>query len=218
MHARDFLAELDAALAASLDNLGRAAEAAEPAPALGVPQLLTTALKKELEAAEEAALWIPLESNVRVKVALMRQCGDEARHYRLIRARLDQLGVAVPDELPLADGPSPMYRYLRELGTTVERVAAGPFAREGLALVLNRVFIDHCEAQGDGETARLYREVIQPDEAHHHALGRELLGELATTDDEQELARKAVARTLQIAGELQEIARLKKGIARAPGC
>jgi hypothetical protein len=31
-------------------------------------------------------------------------------------------------------------------------------------------------------------------------------------------ACRASARVLEIAGEIQEIARLKKGIARAPGC
>jgi hypothetical protein len=60
--------------------------------------------------------------------------------------------------------------------------------------------------------------VIQPDERHHHEMGRSLLLRLAHTDEAQALARAASARTLAIAGELQEMARLKKGIGRAPGC
>jgi hypothetical protein len=111
-----------------------------------------------------------------------------------------------------------MYAFLEALPTTVERIAAGPFAREALALVHNEVFIAYCEAAGDAETARLYRDVIQPDEAHHHAMGRKLLARLATTAEAQAKARAAAERTLSIAGELQEIARLKKGIAKAPGC
>jgi hypothetical protein len=116
------------------------------------------------------------------------------------------------------EAPSPMFRFLAGLGTTVERVAAGQFTREALAQVHNQVFIDFCEASGDPDTARLYRDVIQPDEGHHHEMGRRLLLRLATTDEAQALARAASAKTLSIAGEIQEMARLKKGIARAPGC
>src|SRR5262249_42618326 len=112
----------------------------------------------------------------------------------------------------------PMFKYLAGLGTTVERVAAGQFTREALAQVHNRVFIAYCEARGDEATARLYRDVIQPDEAHHHEMGRRLLARLALPDEAPAPARAASAKTLSIAGEIQEAARLKKGIARAPGC
>ena len=63
-----------------------------------MPQLLATALKKELEASEEAALWMTREDDVEVKLALARQCGDEAKHYRLIEARLADI-----PELKLAE-------------------------------------------------------------------------------------------------------------------
>ena len=158
------------------------------------------------------------ETDVDVKLSLARQCGDEAKHFRLIEGRLRELGRDPSALRPTEGGPSPMFRYLAELGTTVERVAAGQFTREALAQVHNQVFIDYCEARGDQATARLYREVIQPDEAHHHEMGRRLLLRLAITDDAQERARAASARTLAIAGEIQEMVRLKKGIARAPGC
>jgi uncharacterized ferritin-like protein (DUF455 family) len=143
--------------------------------------------------------------------------GDEAKHYRLIERRLRELGVEPPAD-PLAEGYSPMFDYLKGLATTVERVAAGQFTREALAKVHNALFIEYCEAQGDAETARLYREVIQPDEGHHHELGRHLLARLARSNADRELARRASARTLELAEELQELAYLKKGVARAPGC
>jgi uncharacterized membrane protein YeaQ/YmgE (transglycosylase-associated protein family) len=213
-----FLAELDREVERTLGALAEAAGAAEPAPEIGVPQLLVAALKKELEASEEAALWMTREPDVEVKLGLARQCGDEAKHYRLIEARLVALGVDTARLRPLDGGPSPMFTYLAGLETTVERVAAGQFTREALAKVHNDVFIAWCEAHGDAETARLYREVIQPDEGHHHAMGRQLLARLAVTEEAQTKARAASARTLAIAGEIQEMARLKKGIARAPGC
>jgi hypothetical protein len=54
--------------------------------------------------------------------------------------------------------------------------------------------------------------------ASHHQTGRRLLGRLAVTDEDQARARAASAKTLAIAGEIQEMARLKKGIARALAC
>jgi hypothetical protein len=218
MNVDAFLAELDGAVQASLADLGASAAAAEPGPDVGITQLLVVALKKELEASDEAALWMTRETDVDVKLALARQCGDEAKHYRLIEGRLRELGVDPVALRPAVDPPTPMFRFLADLGTTVERVAAGQFTREALAEVHNRVFIEYCEAKGDAKTAALYRDVIQPDEGHHHAMGRTLLARLAVTDEAQALARAASAKTLAIAGELQEMARLKKGIARAPGC
>jgi bacterioferritin (cytochrome b1) len=218
MQTQDFLAELDRMVADRLDRLGHRAATAEPAAHVGIAALLTTALKKELEASEEAALWLTTEDDVDVKLALARQCGDEAKHYRLIEARLRELGVDPGKIAPLAEGYSPMFKFLKGLGSTVERVAAGQFAREALAQVHNQVFIEYCEAKGDVETARLYREVIQPDEGHHHEMGRRLLTRLATTPEAQDRARAAAERTLEIADELQEMVHLKKGIARAPGC
>src|SRR5216684_79822 len=60
---------------------------------------------------------------------------------------------------------------LDTLATTVERVAAGQFTREAIAIVKNRQFIAFCENAGDRETAALYRDVIEPDERHHRDLG-----------------------------------------------
>lgn len=218
MNGDEFVRDLDDEVKAALARIGDAGRQAAPSEAHGVASLLATALKKELEAAEEAAVWLVTERDLEVKLALMRQCGDEAKHYRLVEDRLRALGVDVAKIDPLAEGRSPMYAFLEALPTTVERIAAGPFAREALAQVHNEAFIAYCEAASDAETARLYRDVIQPDEAHHHAMGRKLLAKLATTAEAQAKARAAAARTLTMAGELQEIARLKKGIAKAPGC
>jgi uncharacterized ferritin-like protein (DUF455 family) len=153
-----------------------------------------------------------------VKLALARQAGDEAKHFRLIERRLGELGASV-DASSFEPGPrSPLLQYLSTLEATVERVAAGQFTREALALVRNDEFIRFCEARGDKATAALYRDVIQPDEKHHHELGRTLLARLATDPASQEKARAAAKRTLELAEEIQEIARLKMGVSRAPGC
>lgn len=210
-----FLDFLDQQNRAALDRIGEAS-AREPGDHVTVARCLQLALKNEIEATECAAGWIPTTREIDVKLALARQAGDEAKHYRLIAARLGELGVDVSGFDP---GPrSPMLEYLASLGTTVERVAAGQFTREALAVVRNEEFIRFCESRGDEVTATLYRDIIQPDERHHHDLGRGLLAKLAVGDALQASALAAARKTLELAEELQEIAWLKTGTSRAPGC
>jgi hypothetical protein len=186
--------------------------------ALNVPNLLKVALKNEIEATEIAARWLVATDDVAVKLALARQVGDEAKHYRMIGDRLRALGFD-PDTIdPLAAGYGPLFQYLDGLKTTVERVAAGQFTREAVAVVKNRQFIEFCERAGDAETAKLYRDTIEPDERYHHDLGRRLLLRLAHTADTQEAARRAARQTLALAEELQVKALATAGIHHAPGC
>jgi len=186
--------------------------------ALNVPNLLKVALKNEIEATEIAARWLVAESDVDVKLAFARQVGDEAKHYRLIAERLRDLGFDPGGVDPLAKGFGPLFNYLDSLTTTVERVAAGQFTREAIAVVKNRQFIEFCERAGDAATATLYRDVIEPDERYHHDLGRRLLLRLATTPEARDAARRVARRTLELAEELQVKALATAGIHHAPGC
>ncbi|HEX3557507.1 MAG TPA: ferritin-like domain-containing protein [Thermoanaerobaculia bacterium] len=181
-----------------------------------VVTLLRLALKSELEASELAGFWLPTTPEVDGKMALALQCGDEMRHYGLISQRLAELGEDLTDFDPLADGHSPLYQYLRGLRTTVERIAAGPFASEAIALVRNAQFVNFCRSVGDEETARLYADTIQPEEAHHHHLGREFLEKHLTTPELQELAGSAVRNTLAIADELRNLAAKTTGLHNFP--
>lgn len=213
----DFVHELDEANAVALARIEAGTTATEPSDELTVAKLLQLALKNELEATECAASWLPSTPEVSVKLALARQAGDEAKHYRLIQERLAELGVDTRNTDPLASGRSPLLAFLLSLEGTAARVAAGQFTREALALVRNGAFIAFCRARGDEATAKLYEDVIQPDERHHHELGRRLLLELPMSEADREAARAASRRVLELAEELQEIARLR-GVTRAPGC
>ena len=219
MTAAEFVATLGGENQAALRGLEPDATLKpELAGALNVPNLLKVALRNEIEATEIAARWLVATDDVRVKMAFARQAGDEAKHFRLIGDRLKQLGFD-PDAIdPLAGGFGPLFTYLDSLTTTVERVAAGQFTREAIAVVKNRQFIEFCERAGDRETATLYRDVIEPDERHHHALGRALLLRLATTESQQAAATAAARRTLELADELQKKALATAGIHHAPGC
>jgi hypothetical protein len=219
MTAAEFVAQLEAENQAALRELEPDATLKpEVEGPLNVPNLLKVALKNEIEATEIAARWLVTTDDVAVKLALGRQVGDEAKHYRLICDRLGQLGVDAAAIDPLAGGYGPLFKYLDTLLTTVERVAAGQFTREAIAVVKNRQFIEFCERVGDRETAVLYRDTIEPDEKYHHELGRRLLLRLATTDEAQAAATAAARRTLALAEELQKKALATAGIHHAPGC
>lgn len=192
----------------------------EVAPA-GPPEIvrrLKIALKSELEASELAALWMPSTPEVDVKLALARQAGDEAKHYRLIEKRLADIGVSTADFNPIADGYGPMFQLLAGFQTTVERVAGAQFARESLALKKNEQFIEYCEKAGDRETASLYRDEIQPDEQWHVDLGRRVLEKYATTPELQGKVRNAAQAVLDLSFKIQNKQLKELRISHAPGC
>ena len=219
MTAADFVARLDAENQAALRGLEPDATLTpEVQGPLNVPNLLKVALKNEIEATEIAARWLVTTDDVAVKLALARQVGDEAKHYRLIADRLGQLGIDAGSLDPLAGGYGPLFKYLDTLATTAERVAAGQFTREAIAVVKNRQFIEFCDRVGDKDTAALYRDTIEPDERYHHDLGRRLLLRLAATPEAQQAATAAARRTLALAEELQKKALATAGIHHAPGC
>ncbi len=219
MTPQDFVGALDRENQALLRRLDpEATLKPEVEGSLTVLNLLKVALKNEVEATEIAARWLVRTDDVDVKLAFARQAGDEAKHYRLIADRLRELGFDATGFDPLAKGYGPLFQYLDSLETTVERVAAGQFTREAIAVVKNRQFIEFCERAGDGATATLYRDIIEPDERFHHELGRRLLLRFATSPEAQEAARRAAARTLSLAEELQTAALRTAGIHHAPGC
>jgi len=219
MTAEEFVRELDEQNQGVLRRLEpEATLTPEVSGNLNVLNLLKVALKNEIEATEIAARWLVSTDEVVVKMALARQAGDEAKHYRMIAERLRELGFDADGFDPIAKGYGPLFNYLDTLRTTVERVAAGQFTREAIAVVKNRQFIEFCERAGDRVTATLYRDVIEPDERFHHQLGRSLLLRCATTPEAQARARRAAARTLELAEELQAAALKAAGIHHAPGC
>ncbi len=181
-----------------------------------VPTLLKLALRSEMEAAELAGSWMPQTHEVDGKMLFALQCGDEMKHYQMISDRLRELGHDPDAVHPAAGGYSPLYHYLRGLRTTLERAAAGPFTCEAIARVRNRQFIDFCRSAGDQETARLYEEVIQPEEVHHHEEGRRFLERHATTPETQEAVAAAVRTTLAIADELKTLAEKSTGLDTLP--
>jgi 1,2-phenylacetyl-CoA epoxidase catalytic subunit len=214
MDSKEFVQELERANQEIMARMGRE-DAAEDSRA-EVPALLRIALKNELEAFELAAHWIPTTPELDIKLGLARQVGDEAKHYRLLEARYRELRGGDFD--PREGGYSPLFQYLSGLKTSVERLAAGQFTREALAQRRNQMFIDYLLEIGDTQTAKIYQETIQADEGYHHELGKTMLLKYATSREDQEAAREACRRTLEIAEKLRAGAIAKTGVYQIPGC
>ena len=214
-----FVQELENSVHEKLSSLDLLKE-----PALGtidrseIVRRLKMALKNELEASEIAAIWIPTTPEIEVKLALARQTGDEAKHYKLIEEHLAAMGVDLTDFDPAAGGYGPMFQLLSSFKTTIERIGAAQFTRESLALKKNEQFIEFCEAAGDHATATLYRNHIQPDEQWHVHLGRTVLEKYANTPELQEQARRAVDAVLDLALKIQNRQLKEMKVSHAPGC
>ena len=183
-----------------------------------VARRLRLALRQELEAAEIAALWMPTTREVDVKLALGRMVGDEVRHYELLLRRLQQLGETVTPQDSLAGGTSRFYAFLAGIDDVIERVAAACYTREAIGHLRNEQFIAFCERAGDHETARMYREQIQPDEWGHVEAGARLLRLLIRDAAGAERAQAISRRTLELAeGAVSQLV-LAQGLSCAPGC
>ena len=58
-------------------------------------KMLQIALANEISVSELAARWMPSTPEIDVKLALAKQAGDEASHFRLVADRLSALGFDV---------------------------------------------------------------------------------------------------------------------------
>jgi rubrerythrin len=217
LNSKEFVAQLVAEMEGLFASLGETDTLeSESEGRVDIVTLLRLALKSEVEASELAGFWLPTTPEVDAKMILALQCGDEMKHYGMISERLTALGEDAEQIDPLADGHSPLYQYLRGLRTTVERIAGGPFASEAIARIRNTQFVNFCRSVGDEDTARLYADIIQPEEVHHYELGREYLEKHTTTPEIQELAAAAVRNTLAIADELRNLAAKTTGFHNIP--
>ena len=212
-----FLSELDAQNAQWLERIG-AATAREPAEDVTVARLLMLALKNELEATECAAAWIATTPRDR-REARARAAGGrrgEALPAHRGAARRARGG----RDRRFDPGPrSPMLQFLQTLETTVERVAAGQFTREALARRAQRrvrpVLRGARRRANGGPLSRRHPARRAASPRARAAAARPPRRRPMPTGSEP---GRPPQRTLELAEEVQEIARLKLGVSRAPGC
>jgi hypothetical protein len=213
LNADDFVADLVKTNQAAVDSWDE--PPLSDITASSIPQLLKSALVSEISVADAASFWMPTINEWDVKIAVARQVGDEARHFQLVQTRLKELDPSADFQMP---PPSGVFTFLRDLKTTVERIAAGMVALEWVAYSVNEKFLKACEAAGDKKTAAIYRDHIQPDEKNHFEAGRALLQKYAGTEAGQWRARAACETLLQSMKLARAAALKRSGLSVVPGC
>jgi 1,2-phenylacetyl-CoA epoxidase catalytic subunit len=199
-----FVEALEQELLRGLARLGEQARAAVT-DAVPITDLMASALREEIETAEIAALWLTDEPDLDLRLGLARQVGDEARHFEMLGDRLRELGID-PHADPRTRAHGSVFRYLRGLQTPAERLAAG-LAREAVARLRNALLAQVSTARGDAATARLCLDGVGTDEVSHLDFFRRELPRYALTAEDQDAARRAMARTLQLAEEANDPSR-----------
>ena len=106
-----------------------------------------------------------------MKLLLAEQCGDGAKHYRLIASRLEALGAAGGYD-PRDGGYSKVFAFLRSLQTPEERSSAGHLTLKALSLARLSALASFCEDKGDADSAHLLREGLSGEERRYYDQGQ----------------------------------------------
>ena len=148
----------------------------------------------EIRAAELLGSWLRTTPEMDLKAALAEAIHEDFVHSRLLIAALAEQGADAFDYTPLPAQVA-MFNAFEGLGTTVERMAAFPLAGEGVADFMIR----HGLASDTVPewVAAPYR-AIHADEEGHGSYPSEVLAKYATTDEQQESVRRAVAMSLTL--------------------
>ena len=210
--AETFVTELDAKNQPSIERVVTALTAGIAKEGFEVADVLRFALKAAIEGAEVAALWVTDCDDLAMKLVLAEQCGVGAKHYQLIAERLGAVGADLSAYDPRNGGYSKLFAFLRSLGTPEERSAAGHLTLKSLSLARHAALANWCEGQGDAESARLFRDVLSPDETRYYEEGKRALALTATTEESQARGRRAAYRVLELAGESHEPLQLRKSM------
>jgi len=210
--AETFVAELDAKNQTSIERLVGALAASVAKEGFEVADVLRLTLKAAIEGAEVAALWVTDCDDLGAKLVLAEQCGDGAKHYRLIAGRLAALGIDLTTYDPRDGGYSKLFAFLRSLQTDEERSSAGHLTLKAMAMARFTALADFCEDKGDAETANLYRGQIMTDELRYYDEGKRALALSATNEESQARARRAAYRALELVGESQDPLQLRRAM------
>jgi hypothetical protein len=180
-----------------------------------ITDILRLEVRAVIEAIEVAALWLPDSETVEMKIALAGRCGDGARQFEALVERLGALGVPLGTFDPRHGGYSKLYAFFRSLQTTEERSAAGLLTVGRVNLARFEALAAMCQDKGDAETAQLYSERLMGDGLRQVAEGRRLVLAAVPNEESQARARRATYRTLEVVGEIQDPALLRKFLTRS---
>jgi hypothetical protein len=212
-----FVSELDAKNQLSIQRVIDALGVGLAKEGLEAPDILRLTAKATIEAAEVAALWVADCEDLEMKLSLAEQCGDGARQYREVAARLEALGQGAYD--PRDGGYSKLFAFLRSLQTAEERSAAGYVTAKALSMARLATLAAACREKGDAETASLLADGLLTQERRYYEEGKRLLMAAATNEESQARGRRSAYRTLELATEMVEplqLRRAKRGRGSAP--
>ena len=208
--ADNFVTELDAKNQTSIERLIASLISGVAKEAFEVPDVLRLLLKASIEAAEVAALWMSDCDDLEMKLLLAEQCGEGARQYRQISARLSALGADVVGYDPRHGGYSKVFAFLRSLQTPEERSSAGHVTAKALSMARLEAMAAFCENKGDVDSGRLMREDLALGERRYYDEGRRILTAAAESEESQARGRRAAYRTLELAADMHEPIQLRK--------
>jgi len=146
----------------------------------------------EIRAGEVFGHWLKGFRDLEVKLHFMEAVGEEGRHSELLAERIRALGGDPLDYEPVP-GQVAMFNAFEGLEDTVERVAAFSLAGEGVADYLIQMAL---ASPNVPEWLKAPYRVIHTDEAEHGGYPAQVIARLATTEESQRRARRAVAMSL----------------------
>lgn len=177
--------------------------------------LVRLEMRNVIESTEVAALWLTDSDSLEGKLTLASHCGDEARHFHLLRDRLAELGVDPLTFDARYGGYSKMFAFFRSLQTTEERAAAGFLTLGAYHALRLDLLAAQSNAKGDGTTAALFQGVLKDDALAVRDAGRKKLLETAVAEESQARARRAAFRTIELTGELLDPSLMRKFLSRS---
>lgn len=140
----------------------------------------------ELRGVEIIGKFIERVPDTSLKVLVGRQVGDEAKHARLCRRRIEELGASVLDYEP-PPGQLAFGDFLDGLAYPEEFFAAQQLTVETQSIKRN----EKATERFDLTTAAMFEKNINPDERFHARLGQLGLQVFARTTPAQDRARRA---------------------------
>jgi hypothetical protein len=183
--------------------------------ALSIADMLRLEAKLAIESIEAMAIWLADTESLEMKIVLGTQCGVHAGQYLRVQERLSGLGLAPGSYDPRQGGYSKLFAFLRSLQTSEERSAAGLLTLGSAAVARLEALVVVCNERADAETGELLRNRLIPDEQRRTDEGRDRLVLLATGDDGQARARRAVYKVIELLGEIYEPATLRRSLGRS---
>lgn len=152
-------------------------------------RVMKSRLFNELRAADLFGTWLKTTPEFDVKATMAESAHEEMVHAQLLSKRIRDLGAEPFDYKPLP-AQMAMFNAMEGLNETCERIAGLSLAGETVANYLIQMCL---KSPAVPEWIKQPYRRITEDEEGHGSVPQEFLKRYATTDDQQDRVRRAVA-------------------------